>query len=115
MKMTLINKRGKTRERSVLMYSKKYGEDSKVVQAVAAVEDEPEFEPNRQTLVGRVEQVNAAEDPELQKLAQKLLGALEGTSQGQQALGKYNIQAKDSEIGVIGDDAHIEGGIKFGR
>ena len=29
MKMTLINKRGKTRERSVLMYSKKYGKDSK--------------------------------------------------------------------------------------
>ena len=29
MKMTLINKRGKTRERSVLMYSKKYGEDGK--------------------------------------------------------------------------------------
>jgi len=29
MKMPLINKRGKTRERSVLMYSKKYGEDGK--------------------------------------------------------------------------------------
>jgi len=29
MKMTLINKRGKTRERSVLTYSKKYGKDSK--------------------------------------------------------------------------------------
>ncbi len=29
MKMTLINKHGKTRERSVLMYSKKYGKDSK--------------------------------------------------------------------------------------
>lgn len=29
MKMTLINKRGQTRERSVLMYSKKYGEDGK--------------------------------------------------------------------------------------
>jgi len=29
MKMTLINKRGKTRERSVLMYSRKYGKDSK--------------------------------------------------------------------------------------
>jgi len=31
MKMTLVNKRGKTRERSVLMYSKKYGEDSKAL------------------------------------------------------------------------------------
>ena len=30
-KMTLINKRGKTRERSVLMYSKDYGKDSKSI------------------------------------------------------------------------------------
>jgi hypothetical protein len=28
---------------------------------------------------------------------------------------KYNIQATDSEIGVIGDHAHVEGGIKFGK
>jgi hypothetical protein len=94
---------------------KKYGEDSKVVQAVADVEEEPDFKPNQDALAGRVEQTQAAQDPDLVKLAQSLLDALKETPQGQQAVSKYNIQAIDSEIGVIGDNAHVEGGIKFDR
>jgi hypothetical protein len=93
---------------------KKYGAESKVAQAVAAVEDEPDFEPNQQALAGRVEQVDAADDPELQELAQKLLEALEETSRGKEALGKYNIQIDGGQVGVISDHAEIEGGIHFG-
>jgi ubiquinone biosynthesis protein UbiJ len=93
---------------------KKYGTESKVAQAVTAVEEEPDFEPNQQALAGRVEQVDAAEDPELQELAQKLLEALEETSQGKEALGKYNIQIDGGQVGVIGDHTKIEGGIHFG-
>jgi hypothetical protein len=87
---------------------RKYGEDSKLAQAIAAVEDEPEFEPNQQALAGRVEQVDAEEDPELQQLSQELLKALEETSQGKEALSKYNIQATDSQIGIIGDHAQVD-------
>jgi len=87
---------------------KKYGADSKVAQAVSTVEEEPDFEPNQDALAGRVEQVDAVEDPELQDLAQKLLEALEETSQGKEALSKYNIQATDSDIGVIGDHAQVK-------
>jgi internalin A len=93
---------------------KKYGTESKVAQAVTAVEEEPDFEPNQQALAGRVEQVDAAEDPELQELAQKLLEALEETSRGKEALGKYNIQIDGGQVGVISDHAEIEGGIHFG-
>ncbi len=93
----------------------KFGGESKIAKAVEAVEDEPEFEPNQTALAGRVEQVDAAEDKELQELAQTLLEALQDTSAGQAAVSKYNIQATDSEIGVIGDDAKIEGGIHFGQ
>jgi hypothetical protein len=94
---------------------KKYGEDSKIAQAIADVEEEPDFKPNQDTLSGRVEQTKAAEDPELKQLAQALLDALKSTPEGEKIVSKYHIQAKDSEIGVIGDHAHIEGGIKFGR
>lgn len=91
----------------------KFGDESKIAQAVEAVEDEPEFEPNQTALAGRIEQANAAEDEELENLAQTLLEALRATSAGQKAVNKYNIQATDSEIGVIGDDAKIKGGIHF--
>ena len=91
----------------------KFGDESKISQAVEAVEDEPEFEPNLTALAGRVEQVDAAEDEELQTLAQALLKALQDTSAGQEAMSKYDIQATDSEIGVIGDNANIKGGIHF--
>jgi disulfide oxidoreductase YuzD len=94
---------------------KKYGEDSKVAQAIADVEEEPDFKPNQDALAGRVEQAEANEDDELVKLAQTLLEALKETPKGQEAVSKYNIQATDSEIGVIGDHAHVEGGIKFGK
>lgn len=94
---------------------KKYGEDSKVTQAIADVEEEPDFKPNQDALAGRVEQANANEDDELVKLAQTLLDALKETPKGQEAVSKYNIHAENSEIGVIGDRAHVEGGIKFGK
>ena len=94
---------------------KKYGEDSKVAHAVAAVEEEPDFKPNQEALAGRIEQAKAADDPQLQQLAQALLDALKDTSAGKKALSKYHIEAHDSEIGVIGDGAHVEGGIHFGK
>ncbi|MBN2006925.1 MAG: hypothetical protein JXA21_26460 [Anaerolineae bacterium] len=94
---------------------RKFGKDSKLSEAITTVEQEPDFGPNQTALAGRVEQTNAAQDPELLKLAQALTTALEKTSAGQQALSKYNIQATDSEIGVIGDNAQIKGGIHFGN
>jgi hypothetical protein len=93
---------------------KKFGKDSKIVQAVNAVEEEPQFEPNQVALAGRIEQENAAEDEELVKLAQTLLGALKETPKGQEAVSKYNIQMHDSQVGVVGDNAEVSGGIHFG-
>ncbi len=94
---------------------KKYGKDSKIAQAIDTVEEEPDFEPNQQALTGRIEQMNAAQDPELVKLAQALIDALQETAKGQEALGKYNINVQNSEVGNIGDHAHIPGGIHFGE
>jgi hypothetical protein len=93
---------------------RKFGPESKLAAAVEAVEEEPAFEPNQQALAGRVKQADADKDPELESLAEKLLVALEESKQGQQALRKYDIQVSGGQIGVIGDHAHIEGGIRFG-
>lgn len=93
---------------------RKHGNDSKLVQAVNTLEGEPNFEPNRTALAGRVEQAKADKDEELLVLAQQLTAALEKTKAGQQAMAKFHIQAENSEIGNIGDNAHIEGGIHFG-
>ena len=94
---------------------KKYGDDDKITKAVTDLESEPDFKPNQDALAGRVEQAKAADDPQLQQLAQALLDALKDTPAGEKALSKYRIEAQDSEIGVIGDDAHVEGGIHFGK
>jgi hypothetical protein len=91
----------------------KFGAESKVAQAVADLEAEPDFEPNQGALAGRVAQAKAAEDAELRELAQALLDALESTPEGKQAVGKYQIDARGAQVGVIGDDARVEGGLHF--
>ena len=94
---------------------RKFGKESKLAQAVDAVEEEPAFEPNQTALAGRVQQANAAQDEELLTLAQELRTALEQHAEGRQAVGKYNIQIHGGEVGIIGDHAHIEGGLHFGK
>lgn len=92
----------------------KYGIDSKLAGAVEALESEPEFKPNQDALAGRIAQVKATDDPQLQQLTQALIEALESTSEGKEAISKYQIDAKKAKIGVIGDNAEVKGGIHFG-
>jgi uncharacterized protein YyaL (SSP411 family) len=62
----------------------------------------------------QVQATKAAQDPELLALAERLIAALEESEAGQQALSKYNIQMRDSQVGLVGDHAHVEGGMHFG-
>lgn len=93
---------------------RKFGKDSKLSQAMAVVEQEPDFEPNQTALAGRVQQTNAAQDPELLDLAERLTEALRQTPAGQQAVSKYHIEVQGGQVGVIGDNATIKGGLHFG-
>ena len=36
------------------------------------------------------------------------------TTEGEKAKGKYRVDARDAQVGVIGDDVKVEGGIHFG-
>lgn len=93
----------------------KYGIDSKLAGAVEELESEPDFKPNQNALAGRIAQEQVADDPQIQQLTQVLIEALESITEAKAAISKYQIDAKDSQIGVIGDQAHIEGGINFGE
>jgi len=94
---------------------KKHGPKSDLVEAVEKLEQKPESAGWKEEVETQVQAAKADQDPELLKLAQALTTALEKTSAGQQALNKYNVQATNSEIGVIGDNAQIKGGIHFGN
>lgn len=93
---------------------KKFGDDSKVIKAVTELEKEPDFKPNRDALAGRIEQADAAADKDLLKLAEALMAALQKTTEGRSALSKYNVRIENSQVGIVGDNAHVEGGLHFG-
>jgi hypothetical protein len=93
---------------------KKYGEDSDLAEAVEKLEQKPESAGWKEEVAAQVQATNAAQDSELLALAERLIAALEETAAGQQALSKYSIQMQGSQVGVIGDHAHIEGGMHFG-
>ncbi|BBO84659.1 hypothetical protein DSCO28_52250 [Desulfosarcina ovata subsp. sediminis] len=91
----------------------KFGKSSKVDQAVQTLESEPGFEPYQNGLADRIRQVQAAADKDLIERAQALTDALNQSAEGRAALSKYNVTIDNSEVGVIGDHAHVDGGIHF--
>jgi hypothetical protein len=93
---------------------RKKGEDSNLAEAVDKLEQRPESPGWQEEVATQVQATDAAQDPELLALAERLIAALEETQAGQQALSRYNIELEDSQVGVIGDHAHVEGGIHLG-
>ena len=94
---------------------KRFGKGSKVDKAVQTLEDEPDFKPHQDALAGRVEQVGAGTDNELLNLAAALTEALKQSADGRAALSKFSVTMENSQVGVIGDGAHVGGGIHFGE
>ena len=93
----------------------KCGAEGDLVKAVETLEQKPDSGARQAVVAEEVTVANLAADAELVKLAQALLDALKDTPEGQQAISKYNINVQGGQVGVIGDDAHIEDGIHFGQ
>ena len=93
---------------------KKFGDDGDVVEAVESLEKKPKSVGRQTTVQEEVAAANAADDPEVKKLAQALIEALQSTPEGKEAVGKY-IDARGAQVGVMGDEAKVEGGIHFGE
>jgi len=91
----------------------KFGQDNKVSRAIAELEDNPESKERQTIRAESIVQEKADRDSELIHLARQLVRALEETEQGRQAVAKYQIDARDAQIGVAGDNAHIGGSVIF--
>ena len=94
---------------------KKFGADSDLAEAVEKLEKKPDSAGRQETLKEEVEAAQAANDPQLQQLAQALIEALKSTPEGEKAVSKYQVDARGAQIGVIGDKVKVEGGIHFGK
>ena len=94
---------------------KRFGPDSDLAEAVETLEKKPESAGRQTTVQEEVAAAKAAGDPELQELAQALIEALKSTPEGEKAVGKYQVDVSGGQVGVIGDDARVEGGIHFGK
>lgn len=91
----------------------KFGRDGELVQAVESLEKRPQSEGRQAVVREELEAAKAVADAELQQLAQRLLEALQSSPDGQTAVGKYQVDARGANIGVMGDQATVKDGIHF--
>ncbi|MCI5156951.1 MAG: hypothetical protein D3906_00660 [Candidatus Electrothrix sp. AUS1_2] len=87
---------------------KKYGSNSEVVKAIERLEKKPDSEGQKAVVVEEIKAAKVYEDAELITAAETLLTELKKIQTGKQAV--TNI----TNAGVVGKNAHVEGGIHFG-
>jgi hypothetical protein len=80
--------------------------------ALAKYEEKPAVweAPLREALV----ETETHQAAEVLEAAEALKQVLEQTDEGREAFSKYILNIRDSEVGVIGDNATVKGGIHFG-
>jgi hypothetical protein len=93
----------------------RFDRSGEIAQAVESLEKNPESEGRQAVVREEIEAAKAFEDPELQGLATKLLEALGSSPQGKAAISKYQVDARWAQIGVMGDETTVKGGIHFGK
>lgn len=86
----------------------KFGRDNKVSKAIAELEDNPESKGRQMVLAETLEEETADQDPALIHIVKQLIQALAETTAGRQTLQKYNIDAKEAQIGGIGDNWQVK-------
>ncbi|MCI5190932.1 MAG: hypothetical protein D3905_14325 [Candidatus Electrothrix sp. AS4_5] len=84
---------------------KKCGSNSDVIKAVERLEKKPDSEGGKLVVAEEIKAAKVHEDTDLIAAAKKLLAEMEKTQKNVIAGGN---------IGIVGDNAHVEGGINFG-
>jgi hypothetical protein len=92
----------------------KFEKDNQVSKAIAEIEKNPDSKGQQVVLSEKVAAIKADQDAEVLKIAHELIEVLKSTETGRKAIAKFQIDAKGSLTGIIGDHAHVEGGIHFG-
>ncbi|UFS72468.1 hypothetical protein LPW11_09800 [Geomonas sp. RF6] len=95
------------------LISAKLGQENDISEAIAALEDNPESEGRRMVLAETMTKEKAVEDSEIQEYAGKLIETIKETEEGRKVVAKFLIDAKGAQVGVIGDNARVQGGIHF--
>lgn len=90
---------------------RRYGNNSKVYKALQELEEDRDSAGRRAVLAEELAKVKAQEDAELRQAIEALVQALQESGQG---LGKPKVDARGAKIGIMGDNAHVKGGIHFG-
>jgi formylglycine-generating enzyme required for sulfatase activity/energy-coupling factor transporter ATP-binding protein EcfA2 len=91
----------------------KFGKQSSSAKAIEELEHNPHEEGHQLILKGNMALEKVGTDPDIVGIARELIIALHESESGRKALAKYNVDAKGAQIGGIGDNWHIEGGIHF--
>ena len=97
------------------LVTRRFSEKEKPEGEMALVKIEEKPEGWEATLKETLVETGADKDEEIIRAAEKLVTALKSTPEGQEVIGKYNLNIKDSQVGVIGDRAEIKDGIHFGK
>ena len=92
----------------------KFGKDSQVYKAIAELEEDADSKGRQTILSEQVAATKADQDSEILEITRELIKALNSTEAGRKAIAKFQVDAKGAQVGVIGDQAHVEGGIHFG-
>lgn len=87
---------------------KKCGSNSDVLEAIEHLKKKPDAKARQAGVTEEIKAAKVHEDHELIAAAEILQAAVDKM----QGVAKYSVKAKN--IGVVGDNAHIEGGIHLG-
>jgi hypothetical protein len=93
---------------------KKSRDSEDVIKSIESLERRPESRARQEIVAEEIASARLMEYPELIEHAQEILTVLKETGGDPGSLSTYNMWIENSEVGVIGDHAHIEGGIHFG-
>ena len=93
----------------------RFGKDNNISKTITDLEANPESKGRQLLLAEHIATAEANQDPHILKIAQKLTEALQSTETGRKATAKFQVDARNAQVGVIGDMAKVEDGIHFGE
>lgn len=90
-----------------------FGKDSQISNAITAVEMTPSSKGRQMILSKEIAVTKASQNAKIIRLAQQLMDALDDTEADRDTSSKFRTGVSNSQVGVMGDHAHVEGGIHF--
>ncbi|MDL1969150.1 MAG: hypothetical protein LWW97_11595 [Deltaproteobacteria bacterium] len=91
----------------------RFGKDNNISKSITDLEANPESRGSQLLLAEHIATAEANQDPDVLKVAQKLTEALQSIETGRKAIAKFQVDARNIQVGIKGDHVHVEGGINY--